>query len=799
MDDKTNNTGLAPRGQGSAAPKPTPPPAGTATRLMLTVEAFADRFSHFVVARRVWVIAATLILAVVLGLNLRNAQSTTDTRVFFGKDNPELIALNELETTYTRSDNVFFVITAKNGTIFTSEGLKALSEMTDDVWRMPYVLRVDSLANFQTIHSAADEISVKPLYEADETLTADRLSQIRDEALSEKELVKSLISADGTVAGISMLAVLPKDQADATPVVAKAAHDLADKWRARWPSLEVRMTGGIIADMTFAEAGDRDERTLIPPMAILLFGALGIGLRSIRATLVVMTAVACAVIAGLGTATFFGAALNAGTASSPIAIMVLTVASAVHLLLGWTRAGARGLASGEAVAELVKTNFAPIAATSVTTIIGFLSLNFSDSPPLRELGNIVAAGTLFCWLYNLTLLPALISFVPPAHPVMIQRAAGILSRLATFVVRRPIQLLLAFAVLTGVLGYGATRLDLDDNYIRYFSDRFEFRRDTDYTEQHLTGLNAIQYSLDSGSPGGVFDPVFLDKVDRFTQWLESQPDVVFVDAIPGLIKRLNQAMEGDSPDAYRIAATREENAQNFLLYEISLPPGQELTNSIDIDRAKTLVTAIVRGGSSKAMRHLASLGENWLKTNTPDIAAPASGLSVAFSYVSERNIKGMVTGTLFAFMLVSFIMLAAFQNVTLGLLSLIPNIVPGLEAFGLWGYVVGDVNLAATVVTSMTFGIIVDDTIHITMRYLRARRVLGESPQEAVRHTIETVGFAVVLTSVAIGAGFAVIATSAFQLSQYLGGLTVLVIFFALIADLLLWPSIILVAERIKR
>ena len=773
-------------------------PADSAARFMLAIESFADRYSRFVVARRVWLIVASLVVVPFLGLSLLHAELSADASVFFGEDNPELIALEELDDTYAGGNSVLFVVSNKSGSLFTSDSLKALAQMTDEAWQGPYLLRADSIANFQEMRSQGDDITTAPLYSADETFTPQRLAEIERKTLSQDELVNTLISPDGHVAGIAVAVVLPNNDASAMPTVTEFARELAKQWEARWPFLEVRITGGILADMTFAEAADRDLRTLVPMMGLIIIAALVIGLRSIRATVVVMAVVVSAAIAGLGSALWLGSEINAATAVSPVAIMVLTLASAIHLLIAWIRAGSEGHTSKEAVCESVKVNFAPIALTSVTTMLGFLSLNFSDAPPLRELGNIVTVGTGFCWVLCLTLLPALISYVRPPPPMMLDRWAGSLRWIGMVTTEHPLKIVMAFAVITPVMAYGASWIVLDDNYIRYFDDRFEFRQDTDYTEEHLSGLNGIEYSLDSGTTGGVFDPEFLAKVDEFANWFSEQPNVDSVYALPSMIKRLNRAVLGGGEAGYRIADTREANAQSFLLYELSLP-GDLSTGFIDINRAQTLVSVSVSGGSSLEIRRLASEGDDWLRANAPDIGGQGSGLSVAFAYVSERNLNAMVTGTIFALVLVSIILVVAFQSVRTGLVTLVPNLLPALLAFGIWGYLVGEINLAATVVTSMTFGIVVDDTIHITMKYLRGRRVLGESPQTAVRSAISIVGFPVILTTIAIGSGFAVTALSGFQLSVYLGGLTVLIVCIALIADLFLTPSLLLLTERVRR
>ena len=118
--------------------------------------------------------------------------------------------------------------------------------------------------------------------------------------------------------------------------------------------------------------------------------------------------------------------------------------------------------------------------------------------------------------------------------------------------------------------------------------------------------------------------------------------------------------------------------------------------------------------------------------------------------------------------------------------------------FGLWGYSITQVGVAAAVVTAVTFGIVVDDTIHFLSKYLRARREQGLEPPEAVRYAFKTVGHALWTTTAVLAAGFIVLATSGFEVNWSLGLLTAITIIMALVADFLFLPPLLLAIERRK-
>jgi len=190
------------------------------------------------------------------------------------------------------------------------------------------------------------------------------------------------------------------------------------------------------------------------------------------------------------------------------------------------------------------------------------------------------------------------------------------------------------------------------------------------------------------------------------------------------------------------------------------------------------------------VRALAQNAETWLSENEPEIATRAAGMGIAFARISHRNNSQMLFGFLTVLGLVSLTLVFTLRSLRHGIISLVPNLVPALLAFGLWGWTIGDLNLGSTVVTTMTFGIVVDDTVHFLMHYLRERR-RGLSVETALEETFAVVGSSITLTSIALILGFGIMSASGFSINQHIGMLTATVIAFALLSDLLLLPALL--------
>ena len=256
-------------------------------------------------------------------------------------------------------------------------------------------------------------------------------------------------------------------------------------------------------------------------------------------------------------------------------------------------------------------------------------------------------------------------------------------------------------------------------------------------------------------------------------------------------------MHGDDPSYYEVPSNREEAAQYLLLYELSLPFGLDLNNQINVDKSETRVTATLENISSAEMIAFSARAEQWLRDNT-DQPMHAIGVSptMMFSKLGFRQADSMFKGNIIALILISLVLMLALRNFKLGLLSIIPNVAPVLVGFGIWALYKGQINTGMVIVFGMTLGIIVDDTVHFMSKFLRARRELGYDAKQAVIYAFETVGRALVTTTIVLLAGFAVLSTSSFALNSYMARITVIIILSALIIDFILLPSLLILISK---
>jgi predicted RND superfamily exporter protein len=375
-----------------------------------------------------------------------------------------------------------------------------------------------------------------------------------------------------------------------------------------------------------------------------------------------------------------------------------------------------------------------------------------------------------------------------------------MQRLADFVVRYRRALLWGLGVAIVAVGAMIPRLELNDQFVQYFDESMRFRRDTDFATAHLTGIYQLEYSLAAGQPSGINEPAYLQHLRAFAEWYARQPETVHVNSLHLLLERLNKNLHGDDPAWQRLPEQRELAAQYLLLYEFSLPYGLDLNDQINVDKSASRFTVITRDLSTRELRDLEARAEDWMRAHLPPtMQTLATGPAIMFAYISERNIRTMLWGTALAVLLIVTTLVVALRSLRLGLISLVPNLVPAVLAFGTWAMTVGQVGLVVSVVFAMALGIIVDDTVHFLSKYLRARRVQGLAPADAVRYAFATVGTALWVTSVILIGGFSLLAFSPFQLNQHSGMLMAMTIGYALLADFLFLPPLLMAVDRAAR
>ncbi|EGQ9977960.1 RND transporter [Vibrio parahaemolyticus] len=743
------------------------------------------------------VLLATIFLIIVATIGGKNLYFRGDYDIFFDGTNKQLLAFDEIQTTFAKTDNLAIVIAPEDGDIFTPQTLSLIQKITVDAWQVPYSSRVDSIANYQHTEAFDDDLLVEDLLYSEYELTPERISKVKSIALSEPVLKSALVSEKGDVTVVNITVQLPEmDKTAEVEEVVSSINAMIDRYQRAYPDVTFHKAGIIAMNHAFMTAAQDDSSTLVPTMLVVILVFLTIMLRSILSVIATLIVIIGSVMATMGISGWAGMFLSTATVNVPTLIMTLAVADCVHVIATMRQSMKNGFTKVQSIERSIALNFVPILITSVTTAIGFLMMNMSDSPVLRDFGNLSALGVMVACFLSVTLLPALLKLLP-IHVKMetSQDQKHVMDRLGDFVVSQR-RALLPLSVAVIVVCASLIPLNkVNDESVEYFGQRNEFRQAADFMEERISGMTNISIAIKTNESQGIAAPDFLNTIGEFSSWLRDQPETDHVATLADVYKRLNKNMHGDDEAYYSLPQARELAAQYLLLYEMSLPYGLDLNNQINVDKSSIKMVLTVANLGSVELVDLENRIYQWFAEHAPQYQVVASSPSLMFAHIGETNMASMLSTLPITLVLISALLIFALRSVRLGLISLMPNIAPAVIGFGLWALISGEINLGLSVVVTLTLGIVVDDAVHFLSKYQRARRE-GQTAEQAVRYAFHTVGRALWITTVVLVAGFSVLAMSSFRLNADMGQLSAIVIFIALVVDFLFLPTLLMLFDK---
>ncbi len=740
-------------------------------RLMPSLVAWLERWKYLV-----FIAAAAITFLGAAGM--RHVIHDPDVLVYFSRAMPERQDLDTIETRFGRTNEIVFVLRdTERQPMLTGQRLEAIAWLHARAGRLPKAIAVRSPLSIASN-------GAKPLNTPESSVLRSAIAEAGYSA-------RSVLSEDETVAAVAI--VYPRSsQVDIDiDAVSSAARTLQQDFRQRFGDIEILATGRLMMDRAFLIDSQDEIYGYAALQVSVLALILLITFRSFYASTTLMILVLIVGPATIGSVGWAGISLNGISSAAATVLIGLTVATGVHIVLAWQRAMADGMDRIGAVTAALTVNAAPVTLSIVTTILSFLCLNFAASPPFGQLGNVVSFGLVIVLILSFTLLPALLLILPPNAGHESLKLGPLMGRLASFVIRRSRAMMTAFILCIAGSVAGIAQITFDDTFSHYFDERFEVRRATDLFEEKLSGTIFIDFSVPVVDVGGPFGRAHLERLDRFLSWLRTRPEFAEAVSLGTVALRLAGQVPGMLDER---GFPENVSGQEALRAAYNQMREDGLIGLVDPAEQHARINIVLKGVSSA---QTLAFTRDAKDQAAAIFGAPviATGLPILSAQLSIDSTRTMFFSMLVALIGVSLLILLALRNVRLGVISLLPNILPAVAAMGVWGLFVGEVSFAATIVGALTFGIVVDDTVHLMMKYQAARRE-GLAPQRAIEETIRSVGVAVVVTSLALALSFAVFAFSGFLINQHLGLLTGLTLIIAVIADLFFLPPLILQAEK---
>lgn len=738
---------------------------------------------------------ATLVLLLVLSSQLLHMVFNGNVNVMFDEDDRYFQRLQQLDHEYAESNYLIVLFQPPGSSVYDAQAMQITRELTAALWQLPHTVRVDSITNYPKLRVDGDTLSVDDLVPDTNLLTDQQLNLIREYARNDQQIQGRLVSPNENATALFASITLPEDHLDSVLELSRQALLLKQDFEKRYPGSTLHLNGDIALENAMLQVTMDDILRVNPVVFGTIFILLGIFLRSIMAIAAAGAVVIASTGISAGIHVLLGFEMNPITMMAPAIIMVLAVADSIHVLTIYRIQCSEGSAPVQAMQASLRKNLSPVFWTSVTTAVGFLGMNFGDSPPFRTMGNMAAIGVLFAFLSTFTVLPAVALLFPTRFANSTFTMAHLMRRMSHWVIGTSRSLLFIILGISVLLLMCIPNLKLNDDISEYFDPSLAIYDSIQFARNNTNGVQYILYSMDSGQENGVYQPEFLQKVEQFSGWLRSQPDVSGVSSYVDTLKKIHRSMNEDDAAYYAIPDNASLIAQYHLLYEMSLPPGMDLTRDLSHDHSALKLTVNVRDSDNQTLIDLEKRIEHWLDQHHPELSNQGSSQLLMFAHMGTNIIRSMVDGSLFTLIFVSLFMIIGLRSIKFGLLSIIPNLIPPIVVYGIWAITVGQVNHAAAMTFSICLGLVVDDTIHFISKYLGARRS-GLSPNESVESSFVHSGSAIVITSITLTCGVLLLSLSNFTVNDTMSLMLAGIIMTALIFDLIFLPSLLLWADR---
>ena len=761
---------------------------------LLNLRSLAETIIRF---RFLSIIFSLLVLAG-LAPGLSKIHFNPDFNTFFPENDDLTTSHLRIEDSYSSMDNVVIAIGVKEGTVFTHEVLSLIEDLTEKSWKTPHSLRVDSLSNYSYVSANEDDLYIEPFIEDSSSYDLETLKE--KEAVIEKEELAygAIISKDKKTTLINIVFDPPrKDIESEYQESINYLLGFVEEAEKNHPELDFIVSGIVYMEYLSPKLLKAQMPQLMSSAILVILLTLFLLLRSLVAVIGSFLVIVISVVSAMGSIGFMSGDIAQPYIMVPILIATLAVADCVHLFILYFQNLSSSRKSKEAMIESLTLNLQPLFLTSLTTAIGFLSLNLAPLEPLRGIGNGIAVGVFLAFIFTILLLAPLVSFFNVKKSKNVDFQKQIARILGQFSIRNYKKLLVIIPVISCFLIAFIPLNKTNDNPLKFYSERYtSMAADSEWLSERLGGTFPVSYEL-TNRTSLVSDPKFLFEVDKFSEWLASNEEVLHVNSLSKIMKNLNKTLHGKEEKWNVIPEESDLSAQYLFFYEMSLPFGLDLNNSISQDKKSIKLVASLKEMGSLEYRKFDQKVNEYLLENMPQgMVSMGTGIRPIFAFMTNHLVSQLYYALAIGIVLITATIILFFRSIRYGMLTVITNLLPIGVGFGIWALVSGEVSMLVGLGMGTTLGIIVDFTVHFLSKYLHAKREKNLKAEEAVMYAFETVGFALIITALSLCLGFLVLLLAFFIPLHGFVLFSSIAFISALMIDLLLFPALLITWDK---
>ena len=729
------------------------------------------------------IIAITIIFGSFIRIEMDNSL-----KAWFSSADPDYIGYEDYRNAF--EGGRFLIVALRSQDIFSLNVLRYIKKKTEEFEDLPNVKRVHSLANANKVIGTSEGIEINPLLS---DLKDNGLQKIREYAITDELFREYLVSRDGTFTAIVLtFGDMPSEETD------KAVHQIKEMAYQEKPrDVEIFLSGDMRLYTEFNRFTKQNQKIL--PLLVIPIISLFILIlfRSLSKVFIILSVVGMSLCWALGFYSVLGYDFNVVTGMLIPLVVILSIATSIHIMEYFIEAREDGNKE-EAFKNTVSYITIPCFITSITTAFGLLSLSISHIDAVKHFGIGSAAGVMFAFIISIIIVPVFITLLPLDQKI---RKGGLLKKwlqaISQFNQRRFIYILVVAFFGFLFFGWGITKIKIETNQIEWFPKKEDCYKSTMLVDKNLSGIGDVEIVI-KGKKDTLKDPDILKRIDTLSLKIRKIPRIKKVISLADYVKNINKALKEDNPEQYTIPDSQSLIAQELFLFSLSDDGRKELDNIVTSDYSQGRISVKTESMPSQESVILGNLLEDMAKAtfSGTGIHVSLTGTTFLYNLMNRYLLESQIRGFSLAFLLVIGVLFIAFWSAKYGGLSIIANLLPIIFIIGIMGWSGITLNTGTVMVASVALGIAADDTIHFISRFRKELHSKQSSPQNALRETIISVGRAILFTSAINIAGFLILLISGFQPTREFGMLIAMTLFFALMGDIVVLPSVLVAISK---
>ena len=782
-----------------------------------------ENMGEWITKNPIKIIIVMLLLSFAVISNLPKITIDTSTEGFLHESDPALVRYEAFKDQFGQDEKIMVVVHAKD--IFDAAFLKKLQELHTELQdTVPHLNDITSLLNARNTRGEGDQLIVEDLFENFPT-SAEEIAAIKKLAVNSEMYKNLLFSEDLTYTTIILEpnAYESSDDADALEgfgeeistekvefledssksEMVNAAEEIAKKFTTE--EFNVFIAGSLAVNDYNKRSVQKDMQKFVKLVLLMMMIFLFIVFRRASAVILPIIIVAISLLATIGTMALVGTPITIPTQILPSFLLAVGIGAVVHLLaMFFKHLNKHGDKHNAIIYSLGHSGLA-IIMTSLTTAAGLLSFSTAAIAPIADLGIFAAVGVMIALVNTLVLLPAILAILPikPAKEKQLEKSKkmdAILKAIADFSINNAKAIVGVSVVITIISIYFATQVQFKHDPLSWQPDNSPVKIATATVDRELKGSVTMEVIIDTKKDNGLYNSDLLTKIDTLRQKAEAiENDKYFVGkgwSVAEVLKEIHRALHNNKQEYYAITKNDALIPQEFLLFENS--GSDDLEDLVDSSFSKARITFKLPWMEAGEYGELSDELTTLIKSELGDeVEITITGMVPLFQRTLSAAMSSMATSYIVAFILIAIMMVILLGSFKIGLISMVPNILPIIMTLGLMAMVNMPLDMFTMLVGAIVIGLSVDDTVHFFHNFAKYHHK-GHTTKEALEHTMVGTGRALVATSIVLSLGFFVYMFASLSNLINFGILAGGAIVIALISNIILGPALLTLITKDK-